>query len=145
MSRLCNTLVYQLKCSILLLLAKWNDDYNQNQVPFGDYGKIQCCAWLIMKWPDIPEVVKLYPRLALDITAHYQRKPSSREIAFLGSGNTEGNLTGADLHSWESEVLSPLENAGLCHLLEDICYFSDCFHNILRCMQHRLVNLTLTG
>ena len=83
MSRLCNTLIYQLKCSILLLLAKRNDDYNQNQVPLEIYGKIQCCTRLIMKWPDIPEVVKLYPRLALIITAHYQTEKTIIKRDFI--------------------------------------------------------------
>lgn len=47
--------------------------------------------------------------------------------------NIEWSLKGVDSHSWKSEVLSLLENRGLYYLPEEICYFSNCFHKVLRC------------
>lgn len=70
-------------------------------MPVAGKGDIQCCTWSIVKWPNVLEVMKLYSRLAPDVTAQDQRQKSriKRETPHLEPGNIARSLKGADLYS----------------------------------------------
>ena len=70
-------------------------------MPAVGQGEIQHCTWSIVKWSDVPAVMKLFLRLAPDVSAPDQRQKAriKRDSLHLEPGNIEKNLKVTDLHS----------------------------------------------
>lgn len=54
-------------------------------MPVVGQGEIQCCTWSIVKWPNGLQVMKVYSRLVLNLTAQDQRQKTiiKRETPYL--------------------------------------------------------------